>query len=142
MQFCDMFGNICFENEMQNTSKQGNCKCPNECNSISYSFSFVSTPFDPEKLCPGIKAIKEDSLMKEFYLHKSPPEFMRQISKHKNPNISIRESDICMKRVKYRAEILFRIASDEMSVTVMTRRLSFFDQLSAFGNFLAAKAAQ
>ena len=40
---------------------------------------------------------------------------------------------ICLKNLNYKAEVIFRIATDTMSVTVSSRRLSFFDKLSGFG---------
>ena len=48
-------------------------------------------------------------------------------------NISSNEYDYCKKNIQYRAEVIFRLATDSISVTVMKRRLSFFDKLSAFG---------
>ena len=109
-----------------------NCDCPMECNSISYTFSIVSTPFDSWKMCPRKMGTK-DLLMKEFYKRKFPPMFIRKLNQVENKNISIDDENICKKNIQYRAEIIFRIATNTLSVTVMSRRLSFFDQLSAFG---------
>ena len=49
-------------------------------------------------------------------------------------NDSSEEKDLCAKYLPYRAEVTFRLATDTVSVTVRSRRLSFFDKLSAFGN--------
>ena len=43
-------------------------------------------------------------------------------------------ADLCKRLLPYRAEVTFRLATDTVSVTVRTRRLSFFDKLSGFGN--------
>ena len=73
LPFCDIFGNFCFEKSMQNTANNNKCHCPIECEAINYSFSFVSTPFVPDEMCPK-KVINGDFLMKEFYVNKAPPQ--------------------------------------------------------------------
>ena len=42
-------------------------------------------------------------------------------------------TELCKRLLPYRAEVTFRLATDTVSVTVRTRRLSFFDKLSGFG---------
>ena len=76
--------------------------------------------------------------MSPFYEHESPPKFVKKLADMKN-NVShdydydeMKES--CKKNLQYRAEIIFQLATDSMSVTIMSRRLSFFDKLSAFGD--------
>ena len=122
-----MFGNICFENTMKNKTK---CDCPMECNSISYSFTLYSSPFNAEKMCPS--DAKTDFLMKEFYENSFPPKFIKKLIQFRD-NISSRETDQCKRYIQYRSEISFRLASNTMPVTVISRRLSFFDKMSAFG---------
>ena len=39
----------------------------------------------------------------------------------------------CKKYLKYRALVTFRLATQDISVTVTSKRLTFFDKLSAFG---------
>ena len=73
--FCDMYGNVCFENSMQNNMADEDCDCPMECDSVSYSFTMISTPFHIDKMCPGEKT-KTDFLMKEFYENKFPAQFV------------------------------------------------------------------
>ena len=111
--------------------------CPHECNTISYTFSLVSTPLDPLKMCPKNMRSK-DFLMKEFYktdVHsKYPPMFMRKLSEILQ-NVSSADDVICKRNINYRAEVIFRLATNSISVTVISRRLSFFDKLSAFGNY-------
>ena len=43
-------------------------------------------------------------------------------------------TELCKRLLPYRAQVTFRLATDTVSVTVRSRRLSFFDKLSAFGN--------
>ena len=133
--FCDIYGNICFEKSMDNVTIDEDCGCPHECNSMSYTFGTVSAPFDPLKICPNNIRSKE-FLMKEFYnteVHrKFPPKFIRRIHEFRY-NITSEDGVICKKNINYRAEIIFRLATKSLSVNVMSRRLSFFDQLSAFG---------
>ena len=75
--------------------------------------------------------------MKEFYktdVHsKYPPMFMRKLSEILQ-NVSSADDVICKRNINYRAEVIFRLATNSISVTVISRRLSFFDKLSAFGN--------
>ena len=132
IQFCDMYGNICFENSMQNGTVAEKCDCPMECNSITYTFSLISTPFDPLKMCPT--NIKDNALMKPFYESRFPHQFIRRLIDFKD-NISSQERDYCKRNIQYRAEIVFRLATNTMPVTVISRRLSFFDKMSAFGEF-------
>ena len=104
-----------------------------ECNSISYSFTLVSTPFDPEGMCP-LQATKNNKfLMKEFYVNESPPIFVRNLIHFVDNSSVVSSKDLCMRNLQYRAEVIFRLATDTISVTVMSRRLSFFDKLSDFG---------
>ena len=55
---------------------------------------------------------------------------------HIKYNVSKDPIDYCKKNLKYRAEVIFRLATDSLSVTVMSRRLSFFDKMSAFGKLM------
>ena len=131
IKFCDIYGNICFENVMQNITLEEDCVCPRECNYRSYSFSFVSTPFDPKKMRPrGVSSI--DFMMEQFYLNKSPPQFIRRLKEIKD-NVTADVDTYCKRNIQYRAEVIFRLATDSVSLTVITKRLSFFDKLSAFG---------
>ena len=132
-----MYGNQCFEASMEDTP-EWTCDCPVECKSISYSFSIVSTPLGPEESCPPHASWRDGVLMSPFYEQESPPKFVKKLIDMRN-NIShdfdydeMEES--CKKNLQYRAEVIFRLATDSMSVTIMSRRLSFFDKLSAFGN--------
>ena len=128
-----MYGNMCFEGTMENVTIEEACDCPMECNSISYSFSIVSSPFVAEIMCPS-KSGKEQFLMRDFYENKSPPQFLRRIIEYKT-NYSSQEANYCTRNIQYRAEVIFRLATNSMSVTVISRRLSFFDKMSAFGMF-------
>ena len=131
---CDIYGNICFEKHMKTTPPEWICDCPMECNTISYSFSIVSSTFDPEELCPNPKSKKapENFLMKPFYENKFPSPFVRRMMKYKD-NITFDDVADCKNNLAYRAEVKFKLVTDTMSVTVLSRRLSFFDKLSAFG---------
>ena len=51
-------------------------------------------------------------------------------------NISIDAVDDCNRNLQYRAEVIFKLVTDTLSVTVISRRLSFFDKMSAFGKHL------
>ena len=129
-----MYGNICFEKGMRNTPTDWTCDCPMECNTISYSFSVVVTPFDPEEMCPRYDDF-DDFLMKPFYDRNRifSPKFEKKLLEIKN-NVSMTdEVDDCKENLPYRAVVDFKLVTDTMSVTVMSRRLSFFDKLSAFG---------
>ena len=131
LTYCDIYGNLCFENVMENVTIEETCNCPMECDSIGYAFSIVSKPFDPEKLCPS-KSRNEEFLMKEFYENQFPPKFVRKLIEFKD-NISSNDGSYCKRNIQYRAEIEFRLATNTMPVTVISRRLSFFDKMSAFG---------
>ena len=128
-----MYGNECFEISMQNARVVEMCDCPMECNSITYSFSLISTPFDPLKMCPT--SIKNNALMKPFYENKFPHQFIRRLIYFKDNATSSQAKDYCKRNIQYRAEIVFRLATNTMPVTVISRRLSFFDKMSAFGEF-------
>ena len=117
---------------MNNVTVEKGCDCPMECNSISYSFSLISTPFDPEGMCPTRDG-SDNFLMWDFYQNKFPPKYMRKLTELADRNVSSNDGDYCKRNIQYRAKILFRLATNTLSVTVMSRRLSFFDQLSAFG---------
>merc|ERR1711994_893950 len=119
---------------MGNITIEDSCDCPMPCNSIFYSFSIESSEFDPTELCPNIISKLEDKhfLMKPFYEHQSPPKFVRNLMKIKT-NVSAKPMDYCKKNLKYRAEVTFKLASNSMSVIVMSSRLSFFDKMSSFG---------
>ena len=100
-----------------------------ECDSISYSFSVVSTPFNEIGLCPAKLQI---STMSEFYRKPFPKPFIRKLKKFIY-NETDSTSEICKINVKYRAEIMFKLATNNIAVTVTSKRLSFFDKLSGFG---------
>ena len=105
-----------------------------ECNSLTYSFTLVSIPFDTDGMCPRALG-SQDFLMKEFYEKKFPPQFMRKLNEFRN-NVSSNVADNCRNKIQYRAKLMFRLATDSMPVTVMSRRLSFFDKMSAFGKHI------
>ena len=97
-----------------------------------------SNPFDPDEMCP--KTLPSYAqMMKEFYENKFPPQFIRNLKMFKGVknNVSSDESEICKKNIQYRAEVTFQLATNEMPVTVISRRLSFFDKLSGFGIMLS-----
>ena len=134
-----MYGNLCFENAFHSVTTEETCDCPVECNSLSYSFSLVSTPFDSQGMCPSDATKNNRFLMKEFYINDHPPKFVRKLIHFvKNTSVTniVSSKDLCMRNLQYRAEVIFRLATDTISVTVMSRRLSFFDKLSDFGNDL------
>ena len=79
-----------------------NCNCPMQCESISYFYAYVSSPFDPEELCSK----QQNGLMEEFYKNKYPPQFVRNLKKFKyqKQNVTSNALEICRKNVQYRAE--------------------------------------
>ena len=108
------------------------CDCPMECNTISYSFSVVSTPLAPEEICPDPSEAPEDFLMKQYYENKFPTQFVRRLMKLKD-NVTFDDVKDCKKNLDYRAEVKFKLVTDTMAVTIISMRLSFFDKMSAFG---------
>ena len=123
---------------MENNISEDNCDCPKECSYISYSFTLESTEFDPKEVCPDIFGSDfdkyENFVMKPFYEHKYPAQFIRSLRSIQS-NVSDTDMAYCEKNLKYRAEVIFRLATDSMSVTVLSSRLSFFDKMSAFGKY-------
>ena len=126
---------------MKNIPTDWICDCPMECNTISFSFSVVVTPFDPEEMCPKYNNFDndydfDDFLMKPFYDRNRifSPKFEKKLLEIKN-NVSMTyaEDEDCKENLSYRAVVNFKLVTDTMSVTVLSRRLSFFDKLSAFG---------
>ena len=70
--------------------------------------------------------------MKEFYVHQPVPDLLRKMESLAS-NTSKTLQDICKKSINYRAKVIFRLATDTMTVTTTSKRLSFFDKLSGFG---------
>ena len=100
-----------------------------ECEFLSYSSYYVSSPFNAEELCPR----QQDGLMEEFHENKYPPQFVRNLKMFTGDNVTADEYELCKKNIQYKAEVTFLLATNTMSVTVISRRLSFFDKLSGFG---------
>ena len=106
---------------------------------MSYSYSIVSTPINPVEQCPSFrrskvkKGAKLKSIFKEFYIKPSPPMFIQRVRSFLNITATSDEAELCKRLLPYRAEVTFRMATDTVSVTVRSRRLTFFDKLSAFG---------
>ena len=119
---------------MKNRTTQKTCDCPMECTTISYSFRVVSTKFEDKEMCGETS---ENSVMNDFNLvgHKFPHQFIRKLIHLKNNSVSSNEVEYCKRNLKYRAEVIFMLATDSMSVTIMSSRLSFFDKMSAFGKY-------
>lgn len=70
--------------------------------------------------------------MSEFYKKPFPKPFVRKLEKFVfNETDDTRE--ICKRNVQYRAQIMFKLATNNIAVTVTSKRLSFFDKLSGFG---------
>ena len=119
---------------MANDTLDEQCSCPIECDSIAYSFSVVSTPFNEIGLCSG-KQNKPSPLMSEFYLKPFPKLFVRKLK-----TFLLNETDdtreICMTNIKYRAKVIFKLATNNIAVTVTSKRLSFFDKVSGFGRIV------
>ena len=132
---CDIYGNYCFNKLMENDEGKKNCDCPLECSSINYSYYYVSTPFNFREICPSNVGSK-NFLMKQYYTTKLPPQLLSNIKGYYF-NITSDDSDICKINSQYRAEVIFRLATNTMAVTVTSRRLSFFDKLSSFGMSLS-----
>ena len=72
--------------------------------------------------------------MQDFYGPQAyPTEFVNianffMLGKERDPQI------ICKKNMKYRALVTFQLATDTVTLTTRTQRMSFFDKLSGFGN--------
>ena len=73
--------------------------------------------------------------MKNFYENQSPPRFVTRLLGLKENHVPY-DGEVCQKNIQFRAEVIFRVATNSFPVTVMSRRLSFFDKLSAFGRKL------
>ena len=116
---------------MKKTPNDWICDCPMECTTISFSFSVVITPFNPEELC--LEDSNNEYLMKPFKEAKSPPLFIRNLMTIKDNVTYAGEEEDCMNNLHNRAEVNFKLVTDTMPVTVMSRRLSFFEKMSAFG---------
>ena len=116
---------------MKNFTSEKNCDCPLDCDSITYSYSLVSSRLKEDELCTGNQK-NPTPLLTDFYKKPFPSFFIRQLSKYAK-NISADALEICNKYLKYRAVVIFRLATNDVSVTVTSRRLSFFDKLSGFG---------
>lgn len=119
---------------MANDSLETNCDCPMECDSISYFSYYVSTIFNPEEMCRR----QQKGLMEDIFENKFPPQFVRILRKFTR-NETFKEREYCMKYLQYKAEVTFQLATNTMSVTVISRRLSFFDKLSGFGKSIMRK---
>ena len=131
-----MRGYRCFETSLANVSASHNCNCPIDCDSVSYSYSIVSIPINPVAQCPSFrrsKSWKLKSIFKEFYIKPSPPMFIQRVRSFLNITATSDEAELCKRLLPYRAEVTFRMATDTVSVTVRSKRLTFFDKLSAFG---------
>ena len=103
---------------------------------MSYSYSIVSTPINPVEQCPNFKKKKFQkmkSIFKEFYIKPSPPMFIQRVRSLLNITTTSDLGELCKRLLPYRAEVTFRMATDTVSVTVRSKRLTFFDKLSAFG---------
>ena len=129
--FCDMFGYICFEKMMEDGVPH--CDCPVDCDTVTYSYSIVSTPMTEEKECTTTGG---GSDFLEFFDHPFPPLFVLRAEEFMNMSSTSRLVDQCKKMLPYRAKVTFRLTSDTVSVTVRSKRLSFFDKLSGFGGIL------
>ena len=130
--FCDIFGYMCVEETMKNVSSSQGCDCPMDCESVSYSYSIVSEPFIEEEQCPT-KNNNGVSIFKEFYSTPFPRGFIRKARFYMGSMNSSDEDYLCKRLLPFRALVTFRLATDTVTVTTRTRRLSFFDKLSAFG---------
>ena len=131
LRFCDIYGNFCFETSMMDYKTGDNCDCPLECNSIKYQYNYYSSPFDFDIMC-GQFDVDDDFLMKEFQVNPMPPNLLRHMEKYVL-NVTNDNEEICRTNLKYKAEVIFRLATDSMTVTVSSKRLSFFDKVSGFG---------
>ena len=92
----------------------------------------LSAPFKEDESCPRSKS-KSRSLFQEFYTNPFPPRFIKRAREFMGEREESSEYESCRRFLPYRAEVTFRLATDTVSVTVRSRRLSFFDKLSGFG---------
>ncbi len=126
-----MYASLCFEESMKNFTSVNDCDCPLDCDSITYSYSLVSSRLKENELCAN-KLKAPTPLMTDFYHKPFPKLFIRQLRKYAK-NISADPYEICSKYLQYRAAVTFQLATNDVSVTITSRRLSFFDKLSGFG---------
>ena len=128
---CDKYSSLCFEESMKNFTLEKECDCPVDCDSITYSYSLYSTPFNYDYFCSG--SLKNPTpLMKGFYKEPFPKIFIRKL-RMLVKNISDDTLENCKRYLKYRALVTFRLGTNDVAVTVKSKRLTFFDKLSAFG---------
>ena len=108
---CDIYGNICFKDIFEKGGQNKSCDCPRECDSISYSYSLVSTPFDKKVLCSESKN-NPQPLMGEFYEHPFPNSFVTKLRFFTQNNVSDDPNVICEKNIQNRQKYLIGITSD------------------------------
>ena len=116
---------------MKNAQIIEKCNCPLECEAITYDYEYVSTPFDPDVMCPNLAG--KANLMKDYYDNPLPSKMSRNMMAYFNFSPPKSDSDVCKHDIQFRAMVIFRLATDTMTVTTTSRRLSFFDKLSSFG---------
>ena len=85
----------------------------------------------PDKLCP--KKPTHDFMMKPFYKDPMPPQLLNRMELFAFNDSTYDPREICKEKIKYQALVTFKLTTNTMSVTVSSRRLSFFDKLSGFG---------
>ena len=75
--------------------------------------------------------------MNEFNNNPMPPKMVSRIQNFLYPITPVediqRQLQECNFKKQFRALVIFSLATDTMTVTVTSRRLSFFDKLSSFG---------
>ena len=133
---CDALGIHCFERHLKLLNTQSTCDCPNDCDSVIYSFFGSAKVLEKNLLCIGEKAIKEADLFYDFYQYDAlPKKFLAWYNYivHKKEH---REKELCKKKLKYRAVVNFQLATRAVSRTTQDLRQSFADKLSTFGNQL------
>ncbi len=126
---CDLWGKVCFENVIGNSTLSRSCDCPFDCTTTRYSYSYSSTTLDAKRFCNDdnnglVAALSND--------HAWPPKFIRRFEQITR-GYDISEEVICEKNMKGIAIVKFQLASNVVNRIKKTFRVSYADQLSSIG---------
>ncbi len=132
VRLCERRGDQCFRAQVTNPLVQEACECPRDCNSITYSYSVVSTPIDSHdaQMCFSLSSARwmSNKLFVEDFFDPLKKRHGLQM-----PWIQQDPTGSCQVIMSQVAVVQLQLASDSVTEVSRRKRVTFTDQLANLG---------
>ena len=136
---CDIYGNICFDNIMQQQIRLANCTCPIDCNTVRFRTSISQKSIDLNEYCSRLG--KGMSYIAQKVIYELNPLLIDYFHIKNEGFLGLSEDNgeyICRRALMQNMAIVsVKFGSPRYMRTVMSKRYSLSDKIGTLGGTLS-----